>query len=129
MNLWKNYIVKGNERFAANDLEAADALYRAAKREAESLFETWKDANEAVSALVVTWHNIADLYQRQGDTAAARETLENIHKKMLRNVLATNLSDTRHSALYRGSIETYSALLIHKNCYKDCREISRRTIH
>ena len=91
MNLWKNYIVKGNERFAANDLEAADALYRAAKREAESLFETWKDANEAVSALIVTWHNIADLYQRQGDTAAARETLENIHKKMLRKVLALSL--------------------------------------
>lgn len=117
MNIWKNYITAGNEQFAKNEFESARALYEAARREAEILFPSWRDPHEAVSALVVSYHNMADLHQKQGETSAARGVLEAIHQRVLRAVTSTPIYDRRHSALYRGSIETYSALLTHKRCH------------
>lgn len=117
MNVWKNYITAGNEKFAASDFDSAKAFYEAARTEAENLFSKWKEPDEAVSALIVSYHNMADLYQKQGHTDAARSILERVHQFILRAVTSTPINNRRHSALYRGSIETYSALLVHKRCH------------
>jgi len=121
MNIWKNYITAGNEHFAQSNFESARALYEAASQEAEVLFTSWREPDEAVSALIVSYHNMADLYQSQGDSDMARSILEKIHKFLLRSVASTPVEDRRHSALYRGSIETYSALLVHKRCHILCK--------
>ena len=81
------------------------------------MFPSWRDPHEAVSALVVSYHNMADLHQKQGETNEARGVLEKIHQRVLRAVTSTPTHDRRHSALYQGSIETYAALLSHKRCH------------
>jgi hypothetical protein len=117
MKIWKKYITAGNEKFAQSDFESAKTLYRAARNEAEALFSSWREPNEAVSALIVSYHNTADLYQRQGNTDKARSVLEKVHQLVLRAVASTSADDQRHYALYRGSITTYSALLSHQRCH------------
>ena len=118
MNVWKSYILAGNKCFASDDLESAQDLYLAARKEAENLFCSWREPDEAVSALVVTNLNIADLYQKQGQTQTARTVFERIHRFILHAVTSTPISDRRHKALYEGSIKTYAALINHKANYK-----------
>ena len=117
MDSWKTYITTANHYFAHSKFNQAQSVYESALEEAHRLFPIWDDPHEAVSALIVTYHNIADLHQKQGQTRAARELFERIHKLILRAVSSTPIDDKRHGALYRGSIETYKALITHKRCH------------
>jgi hypothetical protein len=117
MNNWKSRIIAGNERFVERDFESARMLYEAACLEAEVLLTEWQKPEEAVSAFVISYHNMADLYQRQGKSRTARSTLEKVHQHLLRTAASTPVDDVRHGALCRGINETYSALLTHKRCH------------
>ena len=117
MDEWKKYITAGNRRFSNSDFKAAKLSYDVAKKHAENLFPKWKDPEEAASALVVTYHNLADLYQKQGNFSAAREALEKVHQIVLHALLATSLDSKRHKSLLTASTKTYSALVVHKSCF------------
>lgn len=117
MDEWKKYIIAGNRRFSSSEFNAAKSSYEVAREHAENLFPKWKDPEEAASALVVTYHNLADLYQKQGNFSGAREALEKVHKIVLHALVSTSIGSSRHSSLLRASIKTYSALVIHKSCF------------
>jgi hypothetical protein len=117
MEEWKKEIMAGNRRFSRSDFDAAKSSYESARQHAEDLFPKWEDAEEAASALVVTYHNIADLYQKQGNFSGARNSLEKVHKTVLRALVSTSIESKRHSSLLRASVKTYSALVIHKSCF------------
>lgn len=117
MDEWKKNIIAGNRRFSRSDFNAAKSSYEVARQHAENLFPQWLDPDEAASALVVTYHNLADLYQTQGNYSAARNSLEKVHKTILRALVSTSIESARHSSLLRASVKTYSALITHKNCY------------
>ena len=117
MRKWKTLIRRGNQYFFCQNFDQAMQCYEAARRQAEWLFDDWDEPEEAVSSFVVTHHNIADVYQKRGEVAAAREILESVHAFILKAVTSTPISDGRHPALYRASIITYSTLMVHKRCH------------
>jgi hypothetical protein len=117
MDEWKKYIIAGNRRFSKSDFDAAKSSYEEARLHAENLFLKWTDPDEAASALVVSYHNLADLHQLQGNFSAARKALQKVHKIVLSALEATSVDSTRHSSLLRASVKTYSALSFHKNCF------------
>lgn len=117
MEAWKNTIKLGNQHFANNELASALAVYKTAQVFAEDLFYHWSNAEEAVSAVVVTYLNIADLYNKQGAVCSATTTLQKIHRMLLRELASTESDSQRHTALYRGSMKTHTALMAHKRCH------------
>ena len=117
METWKKYISDGNSSLIKCDFEAARQSYEKARVEAESKFVSLSEPVDAVFAVIVTYHNLADLYQKQGYTKMARLALETVHDHLLRSVVSNPLSSARHAALYRGSVLTYSKLMAHKRCH------------
>lgn len=117
MDEWKRNIIAGNQRFSRCEFAAAISSYEIARQHAENLFPKWVDADEAASALVVTYHNLADLHQKQGHYSAARKALEKVHQIVLNALASTSIKSERHGALLRASVKTYSALLVHKSCF------------
>ncbi len=117
MDIWKTTIKMGNQRFANSEFVGALAFYNTAKSQAEDLFQHWPNADEAVSALVVTYHNIADLYIKQGTPNLAVETIEKAKKILLRELAREQLDPKRHDALCHGSRKLHSALMRYKRCH------------
>ena len=117
MKNWKEHITQGNQYFLNQDYEAARLEYENARVLAEQTFVEPGEPSEAVFAVIVTYHNLADLYQKQGYTKMARLALETVHHQVLRAVAATSVHSTRHAALYRGAKLTYAALMNHKRCH------------
>ncbi|RBP50652.1 hypothetical protein [Arenicella xantha] len=116
MHEWKHHITLGNRQFVNHDFDRAQSSYAAALQAAERLFPRWSEPNEAVSMIVVTHHNIADLYQKLGLVCSARHVLEKAHSMLLNALSNTPSNHARHQALLRGTIKTYAALNRHKNC-------------
>ena len=61
MEHWKRTIERANRCFMLGELIDAREAYLQALALAQVLFERWADADEAVAALVVAHHNLADL--------------------------------------------------------------------
>ncbi|MBL4672338.1 MAG: hypothetical protein JKX81_08745 [Arenicella sp.] len=117
MNEWKKCITAGNRDFSEHDFDAARLSYEQAKQHAENLLCQWSDPDEAASALVVSYHNLADLHQLQGDFSAAREALKNVHKIVLNALEESVIDSKRYASLLRASVKTYSALSMHRKCF------------
>lgn len=58
---WKRQTRLGNRRFALGDHAGALSCYQQALWSAEQQVMIWPEPDEAVAALVVTYHNLADL--------------------------------------------------------------------
>lgn len=108
---WKKYVVAGNQSLINKDYRSASRHYELARQCAESVFLKWSEPNESVSALVVTYHNIADLHQAQGNKGSILHYLEKIHKILLHALATTPIEHERHVALLAGSKRTYAALV------------------
>lgn len=113
---WKYYIVAGNQCFLKKEFDAAACQYEFARQCAETIFDEWVNHCEAVSALVVTYHNIADLQRKIGNGNALLFYLERVHSRVLNKLLVTPISHKKHRALMGGSKRTYSALISYKKC-------------
>jgi len=72
--------------------------------------------SEATSALVVTYHNLADLQRKLGNSSAILFYLEMAHTIVLRALIATPVSHEKHCVLMSASKRTYSALVSYKRC-------------
>lgn len=107
---WKRSICAGNECFDNDQTERAIEHYRKAINIAENLFYDHKDPDEAVAILIVSHHNLADVYLRKQCFSLAESELRCVHQK-LSLALSDVPSDSPHSdALLRGVNRTYFAL-------------------
>lgn len=113
---WKQYVVAGNHCMIGKEFQSAAIQYELARQCAESLFKRWFEPSEAVSALVVTYHNIADLNRKQGNTKSVLYYLEKAHDIVLRELTSTPIGDKKHNALLCASKRTYKALVGYKKC-------------
>ncbi len=111
MKYWKALITMGNTQFAANELNQALVSYQQALNWAQVLFQRWAVAHEAVSACVVTQHNLADLYRCLGQPEQAAEQLCNCHRHLLQTITACETPPALRAAALRQSRQSYSALL------------------
>jgi len=113
---WKRCVVAGNKAILKKEFDAAARQYEFSRKYAETIFENWLNPSEAVSALVVTYHNIADLQRMLGNQSGILFYLEKAHKMVLRELLMTPFGHKKHQALMAGSKRTYSALVNYKKC-------------
>lgn len=111
---WKKYVIAGNQSLINKDFRLAARQYELARQCAETIFVKWSDPNEAVSALVVTYHNIADLHQVQGNKGSILHYLQKVHKIILKALTTTPIDHKRHIPLLSASKRTYSALISYK---------------
>jgi len=113
---WKHYVIAGNQGLLNKEYRSAARQYELARQCAENLFVKWGNPDEAVSALVVTYHNIADLHRKQGNAGSILYYLEKAHDVILRSLISTPIGGQRYLALMGASKKTYSALVSYKKC-------------
>jgi len=111
MEQWKQHIMLGNQCFDERQLLTAMTHYQSAKSRAHVLFEHWFNPEQSVAALVVSYHNLADLYLREDNPAMAEKELRSIYDYILTQ-LDKDLPDVkRKRALLHGLKQSYTALL------------------
>lgn len=111
MKQWKRAITTGNRHFAQNDFETALYHYRQALAEAQRLFDKWPDVDNAVAALVIAHHNLADLFLQQGRTDEAGCHLCRAHERLTGAIADVRLAPGLRQAALRHSSHTYARLL------------------
>ncbi len=113
MDQWKKHITIGNSYFRNQRFDEAEIHYLKARQHAESLFASWLDPQEAVAALVVSYHNLADLYQAENQPSLAFDMLSKVHSLLLKAADFSAENTERQAAVRSGVRQTYAALLNH----------------
>lgn len=125
MEHWKTTITAGNRCFHCGDWVAAGEHYQRALAEAQLLLEHWQDAEAVVAALVISHHNLADLYLVLGQREQAAEHLCSSHERLLQTMLDDRLAQPLRSAAMRHSQRTYTELLQFIGEYGACPRTDR----
>ncbi|BAN46754.1 hypothetical protein [Metapseudomonas resinovorans] len=111
MEHWKLTITAGNHCFNGGDWIEARELYLQAIGQAQVLFERWPNAEEAVAALVISHHNLADLHLMLGQPEETAEHLCASHERLLQALGDGRLPGALREAALRHSRTTYTSLL------------------
>lgn len=111
MEKWKQHILAGNAFFDARQMQQAAAEYQAAKERAEELFAVWFDDDEATAAVVISYHNLADLYAQQGETAKAEVELRHVLQVIQHALSEPRCSQARRKALMSGERRAHVELV------------------
>ena len=113
---WQQYISDGNKYLIDSDFNAAKFQYEMARQYAEKMSNIEFDLYQTGPALVVTYHNIADLNRKLGDVSAVKFYLEKVHNTILKMLMETAHDDEKHALLLRLSFKTYNKLIKFKKC-------------
>jgi hypothetical protein len=107
---WKREILLGNRDFEQRDFLEALLHYRRALAVAQRLFMRWPDADEAVAALVIAHHNLADLHARMRHMDEAADNLCTAHRCLLQAMADAHLDPALREAALRHSKKTFAEL-------------------
>ncbi len=109
MNIWKQYITTGNQYYEQNMAQASAAYMQAVLR-AEHLLAQGLQTEDAMAALLVSYHNLGDLLITQGKKEAGIACYERA-LKLLKQALSTEVQGSeRHGVLLRGTGQALTAL-------------------
>ncbi|MFT2090356.1 hypothetical protein [Paraglaciecola sp. 2405UD69-4] len=113
MSNWKMQICAGNECFNKCQILSALAHYNNAVTQAEILLQDWFDPKAAVASVVISYHNLADLYLKENKPLLAEQMLTKVHQKIAMCLSDARPNSYRASALIWGVSQTYIALIHH----------------
>lgn len=108
---WKLLTQTGNARFARGDMAGALSSYAQARVLARAQFGHWADADDAVSALVVSELNLSEAQAGLALLDDAAATLNCAHAGLLQMAGDGQFGATVQRAARRHLAETYAALL------------------
>ncbi|MBF8781760.1 DUF2753 family protein [Pseudomonas fulva] len=111
MQHWKRTTEIANRLFEQGELVDAREHYLQALALAQVLFERWHDVDEAVAALVIAHHNLADLHLRLDQPQESADYLCAAHQHLLQASQQPRLSQALREAALRHSARTYTELL------------------
>lgn len=111
MQHWKRTMELANRLFERGELVDAREHYLQALALAQVLFERWHDVDEAVAALVVAHHNLADLHLRLNQPHESADYLCAAHQWLLQASQQARLPQALRDAALRHSGRTYTELL------------------
>ncbi|QXH34944.1 DUF2753 domain-containing protein [Pseudomonas muyukensis] len=111
MQHWRRTTQTANRLFEQGELVDAREHYLQALALAQVLFERWHDADEAVAALVIAHHNLADLHLRLNQPQESADYLCAAHQRLLQASQAQRLPQALREAALRHSARTYTELL------------------
>ncbi|WP_429166513.1 hypothetical protein [Aeromonas rivipollensis] len=108
---WKVQTLCGNRHFDAGEHARALDYYQQALWLARQQFPCWPDADEAVAALVVAHHNLADLLVAMTLPDRAADILCHVHDCLLATSQSPASPDPLRAAALRHSRGTRTELL------------------
>lgn len=108
---WKVQTLSGNRHFDAGEHAKALSYYQQALWLARQQFACWHDADEAVAALVVAHHNLADLLVAMALPERAADLLCHIHDCLLATSQSPASPAPLRDAALRHSRSTRTELL------------------
>ena len=111
MRHWRRTTQNANRLFDQGELVDAREHYLQALALAQVLFERWHDVDEAVAALVVAHHNLADLHLRLNQPHESADYLCAAHQALLQASQEQRLPQALRDAALRHSARTYTELL------------------
>lgn len=111
MAYWKQQTLCGNRHFDAGEYARALDCYQQALWLARQQFACWPDADEAVAALVVAHHNLADLLIAMTLPDRAADMLCHIHDCLIATSQSPACSDPLRASALRHSHNTRTELL------------------
>lgn len=111
MQHWKRTTEVANSLFDQGEWIDAREYYLQALALAQVLFERWNDVDEAVAALVIAHHNLADLHLRLNQPHESADYLCAAHERLLQASQDMRLTQPLRDAALRHSARTYTELL------------------
>lgn len=111
MQHWRRTTQTANRLFEQGELVDAREHYLQALALAQVLFERWHDVDEAVAALVIAHHNLADLHLRLNQPHESADYLCAAHQRLLQACQEQRLPQALRDAALRHSARTYTELL------------------
>ncbi len=114
---WETSIKKGNKYFDSNNLDQAKKSYVVAKELALALFENGINPERAIPALIISCHNLADLYQKREQLKLAYQELDEVDSFLVNYLDTAKKNFKKINAIRRGIDKTRAELLsfIQKN--------------
>ena len=97
---WERETKTGNLYFSSNKFEQAQNNYFRAKKIAIKLFKDEKENESAVVALVVSYHNLAELYKKQNELNLAYMELNEID-----SYLVTCLENGNNNLMLKNAVQ------------------------
>lgn len=113
MGQWKIHICAGNRCFEAEQNMTASGHYHRAIALADALLSGHDDPRAAVAALLVSHHNLADLYLRANQLTLAEDELRSVHQKLSLALNGVQPNTAQSDALLWGVSRSYFALIAH----------------
>ena len=121
---WKRLIVKGNAAFKCRCVSEARDFYCQSIAESDRILklfrfpqcqgvDTENNCLDMVSMMVVSHHNMADLWNRYGVLISQTYYLEMAHQKLIDIVRDTRFSEALRATAISELSRTYMALLSH----------------
>ncbi|MGY3942031.1 hypothetical protein [Aeromonas tecta] len=108
---WKQQTLCGNRHFDAGEHAKALDYYQQALWLARQQFSFWHDSDEAVAALVVAHHNLADLLVAMTLPDRAADMLCHIHDCLIATSQSPACSTSLRASALRHSRTTHTELL------------------
>lgn len=122
MEQWKISMRAGNQCFEAQQYNEALSHYEVGGERAKQLFTVWFDRPQAVASVVVSYHNLADLYLAMGQPEPAERQLRHCYDYLFTAVAdAGDLAEVDESLL-QGLRRSYGRLIAHIRLYGTCLE-------
>lgn len=109
---WKQQTLSGNRYFDAGEYAKALSYYQQALWLARQQFSFWHDADEAVAALVVAHHNLADLLIAMTLPDRAADLLCHIHDCLLATSQSPACPSPLRAAALRHTRSTHTELIV-----------------
>lgn len=112
MQSWKSHIEEGNRCFTDQNFDHAINEYEASKANAYALFDEWPDPDQATATVIVSCHNLAELYSRLNKSSLAYQQLEEANRFLCTELQKSGATyPERLLAIQRGVGKTRQALL------------------
>ena len=114
MEQWKQLIANAESCHSEGKTEQAIQLYELAKQYAEQLLDNHSSFDEALAALVVSYHNLSELYTEQDQRDKARKEMQLINKKV-REIFAATPKDSDKIAVIQSALQRTHFALLHED--------------
>ena len=111
---WQQAILSGNSLFERQQIFAALFYYQKAIGMAEELVSIQGDFRMALVSLIVSHHNLADVYLANEEAELAGKQLSKVHDQVVCLQRKYQHDLERQEVIFWGLRRTYSALLMHR---------------
>ena len=102
MEKWKKYIIEGNQFFKKKDFDLAILSYQSSKEQIKKIFDDWSNPEEAIAAILASYHNISELYLQRGQKHLSFIELQKARKFLMQKTVNLELNSRRWMVIQKG---------------------------